>query len=209
MEGSLSTARAPRGPYQVGIERRAQILDGAIQVFGSEGYTGTLKQVAELVGLTPAGITVHFGSKEGLLIEVLKSWGQAQLPLTEPSTFEDYLASWQQLMIYHTQHRGLLKLYLRLATEASSASHPAYAFVVERNRQTVQDLVTRLRSAVTAQEIIDLDDDEVMVEARELLAIVEGIEMQWILDERVDLVGIVSNYLSLMLNHLQRRKAPQ
>lgn len=202
-ERAVDAERGPRGPYRKGVERRAQILDSAVEVFGSEGYTGTLKQVADRVGVTPATVLVHFGSKEGLLIEVLRAWGDAQLPQNEPSTFDDYLASWRRLMRYHIEHRGLLKLYLRLATEATTDSHPAHAFIVERNRRTLDGVLTRLHTAVAAGEVVPLGDEEVLAEARDLLGAVEGLEMQWVLDDRVDLVGLVSRYLELVLDRLR------
>jgi AcrR family transcriptional regulator len=207
-ERAVDAERGPRGPYRKGVERRAQILASAVEVFGSEGWTGTLKQVADRVGVTPAAVLVHFGSKEGLLIEVLRAWGDAQLPETEPSTFPEYLASWRRLMRYHTRNRGLLKLYLRLATEATTDSHPAHAFVVERNRRTLDGVLTRLHAAVEAGEIVRLGDEEVLAEARNLLAAVEGLEMQWVLDDRVDLVGLVSRYLDQVLERLRPPDPP-
>jgi AcrR family transcriptional regulator len=204
----MDAERGSRGPYRKGVERRAQILDSAVEVFGSEGWTGTLKQVADRVGVTPAAVLVHFGSKEGLLIEVLRAWGDAQLPEDEPATFVDYLASWRRLMRYHVGNRGLLKLYLRMATEATTDSHPAHAFITERNRRTLDAILTRLHAAVAAGEVVHLDEADVLAEARGLLAAVEGIEMQWVLDDRVDLVGLVSRYLDQVLQRLRPAAGP-
>lgn len=199
----MNEQRGPRGPYRKGVERRAQIVESASRVFAAEGYHGTLKQVADLVGVTPAAVVALFGSKEGLLIEVLQAWGTAQLPPSEPTGVEDHLASWRRLMTYHVAHRGLLRLYLRLATEATSPSHPAHGWIVERNRATVHGLESHLRAAAAAGEIADLGDARIAAEARNLLAVVEGLEMQWILDERVDLVGLVSLALEQALGRLR------
>lgn len=199
----MNEQRGPRGPYRKGVERRAQILDSASRVFAAEGYHGTLKQVADLVGVTPAAVVARFGSKEGLLVAVLQAWGEAQLPEAEPSTLEEHLASWRRLVAYHLEHRGLLRLYLRLATEATSSSHPAHDWIVERNRATVHEIESHLSAAAAAGEIADLGDVRIAAEARTLVAVIEGIEMQWILDERVDLVGLVSLALEQALRRLR------
>ena len=44
-----------------------------MNVFGARGYNkGALVEVAEQAGMTHAGVLHHFGSKEGLLVAMLK-----------------------------------------------------------------------------------------------------------------------------------------
>lgn len=201
----MANPRGPRGPYKTGIDRRAQILEKAIEVFGARGYSGsTLREIADLVGVTPAAITVHFAGKEGLLVEVLRFWGERQMPTVVPVDLNQFFKSLRVLMEYHRENRGLLQLYLRLQTEASEESHPAHAFVVARNRETLDGFVSRLRRASDSGEISPLGDAAVEQEARSLLAVIEGIEMQWILDPAVDLVGVVGQYLELTTQRLRR-----
>ena len=53
---------------QRGVERRARILDAALELFAEQGFILTsLPMIAELVGITHAGTLHHFGSKEGVL----------------------------------------------------------------------------------------------------------------------------------------------
>ncbi|MBM7331758.1 helix-turn-helix transcriptional regulator, partial [Agrobacterium sp. S2] len=55
------------------LERRREILRAAMTTFGSKGYkNGPLTEIAEQVDMTHAGILHHFGSKDQLLLEVLK-----------------------------------------------------------------------------------------------------------------------------------------
>ena len=62
--------RQPRSRPQT-LTRRREILDAAVEIFGSKGYAnGTLVEIADQVGMTHAGILHHFGSKDQLLLEV-------------------------------------------------------------------------------------------------------------------------------------------
>src|SRR5262245_1264016 len=55
------------------VERRKELLEAAVEVFGAKGFAnGTLVEIAEQVGMTHAGVLHHYGSKEQLLMEVLR-----------------------------------------------------------------------------------------------------------------------------------------
>ena len=50
------------------VDRKAEILNAAVELFGTLGYYGTsLQKIADRVGLTKAGVLHYVGSKEGLL----------------------------------------------------------------------------------------------------------------------------------------------
>ena len=54
------------------VDRRAEILNAAVELFGTLGYYGTsLQKIADRVGLTKAGVLHYVGSKEGLLTAAL------------------------------------------------------------------------------------------------------------------------------------------
>jgi len=102
-----------RGPYKRGIERRRQVVATATEVFGEHGFRGgTLQQVADRVGGTPAAVLKLFGTKEKLLIAVLDHWGVMTREIVAQGTVENaYLDGFNRLMSYHVEHKGLLQLY--------------------------------------------------------------------------------------------------
>ncbi len=74
MPARSSASRAVR-PRPSTAARRQDILRAAMQVFGSKGYRqGSLSEVAELVGMTHAGVLHHFGTKVQLLSEVQSTY---------------------------------------------------------------------------------------------------------------------------------------
>ena len=53
-------------------DRRAEILDAAVKVFSEAGFHGgSLREIAERVGLSQPGLLHHFANKEHLLEAVL------------------------------------------------------------------------------------------------------------------------------------------
>lgn len=54
---------ARRGSYAKGVARREEILESALDVIGRKGYqNASLKEIAEVVGVTPAALLHYFGS---------------------------------------------------------------------------------------------------------------------------------------------------
>ena len=70
---SRPAAERVQRPQARTTERREAVLKAAMNVFGARGYNkGALVEVAEQAGMTHAGVLHHFGSKEGLLVAMLK-----------------------------------------------------------------------------------------------------------------------------------------
>ena len=197
----MSTARSPRGPYRNGIARRKQILAKAGEVFATYGYlAGSLRQIALEVGVSPAALTRHFDSKEDLLIEVLKLWGEETGSATAGlGSGIGYFEGQSSLMRYHLAHRGYLELFLRLSAEASNPAHPAATFIRERNRRTLELFISNLNEAIAAGDIAAMSNDEVEQECRLLISVMDGLELQWLLDPNVELVALFERHQEQML----------
>jgi AcrR family transcriptional regulator len=79
----MTTRGAPTRPdrpagspalLQVEPGRRGEILDAALSVFVEKGYEGgTMRDIAQRVGVTEPAIYRHFASKEELFLELLRS----------------------------------------------------------------------------------------------------------------------------------------
>lgn len=194
-----------RGPYKNGIQRRQQILDKAVEIFGTYGYTaGSLRQIAAEVGVTPAALARHFDSKEDLLVEVLRYWENDNAHRSSgpaPSGVEA-IRDLADLMHYHVQHRGFLQLFLTLTVEATNPEHPARAFVVERYTSTRAEFARRIRDAIAAGQFAPLSAAERDAEARALIAMLDGLELQWLLDPAFDLIAAVDRFIEQTIKRL-------
>ncbi|GAB2586435.1 TetR/AcrR family transcriptional regulator [Microlunatus antarcticus] len=194
----MSTPSVARGPYRNGIRRREQIVAKASEVFGELGYVGgSLRTIAERVGVTPASLLQHFGSKEGLLEAVLEDWSEqtgAQYLGTDLHGLAAFEA-FRELMAFHLEHRGLLELFLTMAAEATNVAHPARRFIQQRYASGLARQAHALSEARDTGEVGPLTDEQIGAEASMFYAVLDGLELQWLLDSRVDLVGLFDRYL--------------
>ena len=115
-----STVRS-RGPYRTGVRRREQIIEAATAVFAEYGYAGgSVRTIADRIGVSPASLLQHFGSKEGLLMAVLAEWDRhtVDTSLTDVTGL-DYFRRLPEVMATHLENRGLLELFSTIAAANS------------------------------------------------------------------------------------------
>jgi AcrR family transcriptional regulator len=186
-----------RGPYRNGIRRRDEIVEAAIEVFAEFGYAGgSIRTIAARVGVSPATLLSHFGSKEGLLMAVLEEWSRRTTAASlEGSSGVAYFRRFPEVMQFHLDNRGLLELFTTLAADASSPSHPARTFIQRRYLESMGTLCLQLARAVADGEIPPLSRAQIEREARLLTAMLDGIGLQWLLDPSTDLVGDVTAFI--------------
>ncbi len=197
MTSAGNTVRS-RGPYRTGVRRREQIIEAATAVFAEYGYAGgSVRTIADRIGVSPASLLQHFGSKEGLLMAVLAEWDRhtVDTSLTDVTGL-DYFRRLPEVMATHLENRGLLELFSTIAAEASSPTHPARDFIQRRYAFNLATLAAHLRQAVDTGEIAPLTPAEIDQEVRLVTAVLDGIGLQWLLDPTTDFVGCVSSYIS-------------
>lgn len=177
---------AERGSYAKGVARREEILTAALDVFSREGYRGTsLREVAKQVGVSLPGLMHYFESKEHLLTAILQKRDQVDAEAYSPDG--DFLDGLILIMRHNRDVPGLVQLFITLAAAAEDTSHPAHPFFVERYDVVISTLADTIRdrqAAGTARA--DLDPDHI---ARVLIALADGIQIQWALDRSVDMAG--------------------
>src|SRR3954470_4322003 len=195
MSSSTGTAR---GPYRSGIRRREQIVAGAISVFGEYGFAGgSIRTIANRVGVSHATLLQHFGSKEGLLTTVLQEWDRQTVEARLAGAVGlDYFRRLPEVMTAHLANRGLLELFTTIAAEASSPTHPAHAFIQRRYTDNLATLATHLQQAVDTGDVAPLPPTEIDIEVRLVTAVLDGIGLQWLLDPSTDVTASVKTYIN-------------
>ena len=192
-----ATDEPNRRPYSNGVRRREEIVRAATDVFGEFGYAGgSIRAIAARVGVSPATLLQHFGSKEGLLLAVLEEWSHRTTAASlEGSSGLAFFRRFPEVMQFHIDNRGLLELFTTSAAEASSPSHPAREFIRRRYVDSMGNLCGHLAQAVADGEIAPLTPAEIEREARLLTAMLDGIGLQWLLDSSTDMVGDATFYI--------------
>ncbi|WP_243696076.1 TetR/AcrR family transcriptional regulator [Labedella phragmitis] len=175
--------RRPRGSYAKSVDTQEAILDAALGVFAQNGFrSGSLREIAQRVGISEAGLLHHFESKARLLAAVLDRRDELARAIV-PSTSEDGVKTLRGLIAlarFNASEPAVVELFCTLSAEATSATHPAHAYFIRRYetvRATVfaafSDLEGRglLRSGVTPDGA-----------SRATIAIMDGLQIQWLLD---------------------------
>jgi AcrR family transcriptional regulator len=193
--------RGPRGPYAKSEQTRKAILDAALKVFAESGYrSGSLRNVADRVGMSEAGLLHHFPSKSALLEAVLErrdEQTQEQFDF-DPSHGVEVLRSLVKLADYNASTPGVVELFCTLSAEATSPEHPANAYFKGRYE------FTRNMTLVAFRELADAGGlhEGVTPEAasRGVIALMDGLQIQWLLDRNsVDMAGDLRQYLGTLV----------
>jgi AcrR family transcriptional regulator len=187
----------PRGAYAKTSKTRAAILEAALAVFARGGFrSGSLREIAEAVGMSEAGLLHHFPSKSALLAEVLELRDEHSLelvPIDGPEPLET-LRGLVKLARYNASVPGVVELYCTLSAEATTPGHPAHAYFVGRYGTTVENLTSSFERC--AERGLLHEGVRPASAARATIALMDGLQVQWLLDrDSVDMAEELEAYL--------------
>ena len=189
--------RGPRGPYAAGREAQASIVDAARAVFAEKGFRGgSLRDVGERAGVSAANVVHHFGSKERLLVAVLEArdFGSSiELGMVERYEQGEAVAALRDLVRANAQDRPLVQLFSTLAAEATELEHPAHEYFRSRY-EDIRGYVTAAVEAARAHGAIPPGPEPELVAAA-LVAVMDGLQTQWLLDETFDMAAAFDAHL--------------
>lgn len=183
--------------------RRREIIQTAFEVFAERGFRGaSVDQVAQRVGLTKAGVLHYFSSKEALLVAVLQErdresasigarWDDSADPL------HGRLAGLREVVVQNTSQQGLVQAFTVLSAESVTEGHPAQDYFRQRYRYARQRLAEVAKTAVP-----ELSDGDALRAASLVLAVMDGLQLQWLLDpDQVDMAEAFTLFARLF-DHL-------
>ncbi|WP_455604843.1 TetR/AcrR family transcriptional regulator [Cellulosimicrobium funkei] len=206
-----AAAPDPARGYAKGRAKREEILQAAVVLFGEVGFhAASLRELASRVGMSHPGLLHHFPTKAALLEAVLdhrETVDRADLEedLARGTDFFDALV---RLVERNALRRPIVELFTALAAEATSPDHPAHAYFVERYESTVARIGEQLSRRARSGGLRDGVEPDVA--ARQLVALMDGLQVQWLLSldrprpERVDMAADLRAYLRLVLSDAER-----
>lgn len=192
------TTRGRRGPYAKSAERRSAIIDAGVRVFSTRGYrAGSVQNIAAEAGISLSGLLHHFPSKEELLAEILAY--RDEEAETYVGSGEDVraesLAGLVELVAHNQRVPGLVELFCVLSAEATDPAHPAHDLMVARFARVRAAIAAAFRDAEARGLLADgVDPDGA---AREAVAVMDGLQLQWILEGRTfDMAARLRSHLA-------------
>lgn len=185
----------PRGGDSA--EVRARIVRAAIELIGRQGYGATsMAQIAKAAGISATGLVHHFPVKEDLYAAVLRERDELDRAayLSAAEVPWGALESVVSLARANAQRPEMVRLFSSVAGEATAAAHPGNAWL----REHYQRMFTQLCSAMRADQRAGAARADLPVErvAREIAALMDGYQTQWLLDPSFDMAGALAERIA-------------
>ena len=204
---SVESVQQPAPRSNAGRSRaaRERVLESALNAFASNGYSGSsLAGIAARAGLTTAGLLHHYASKEDLLLAVLVERDRLdgeRFHLRDLVGLEalDHLV---QLVQWNASRQGLIQAFTVLMGESTADDHPARSWFQNRYPRRRANLAAALQAGIDTGEI--RGDVDCRAVAAEVLAMMDGLQVQWVLDpEHIDMPAIFADYVDRLRRTLR------
>lgn len=190
---------AVRGSYIKGVAKREEILSVALEVVAAKGYgRATVRELAEAVGLTQAGLLHYFSSKEELFTEILRlrderdSGGYANTAGPAVDMVDAYVGT----IRHNAQVPGLVQLFARLSAEATDSESLAHDYFASRYATLREYIATSIRAMQQSGDLpAHVDPDAV---ARIFIAVSDGLQTQWLIEPNFEMADVMT-YLAQQL----------
>lgn len=185
---------SPRTQYAKGVAKRDEILRAALKVFTENGYLKTsIRDIAEASNLSQAGLLHYFGSKEELLVAVLQRREDEHAAIRGD---EDAVDDLFQRVGGNVEAPGLAQLFATMSTAAIAEGHPAHAFFAQHYDDLRAELAAALRHRQEEGSLDAAVDADRL--ASVLVAAADGLQIQWLVDEQLDMPGALEYLWSLV-----------
>lgn len=189
-------SRSPKG-----VAQRARILDTAFSVLVEHGYERTsLQRIARAAGVTTSGVMHYFASKAELFTEVLK---YRRRDWDERRPAGDAIVNYVEASADNADRDGLVRLFHHLAVDGTDAPGPVRSFFTDHYEQAVRRLSRSIR-----ERRPDLDERSVRSRARAVVALSDGLQLQWLYDRDLDLYDEYRRAVELLIEHPTNHPAP-
>ncbi|GAB2695818.1 AcrR family transcriptional regulator [Microbacterium marinum] len=190
-----------RGPYAKTAARQREILDAAGEVFATHGYrSGSLKEIADRVGIDASTILHHFANKSVLLQRVLEDRDAlsprdaAPQPAAGPA---DTPAAFLRLARANERIPGIVELYTLLAAESATPGHPSHQYFHDRYARVRSEFTAAFAEMADAGLLRPGVDPEFA--AVSTLSVWDGAQVQWMHDPgAVDVTETLRRQLELL-----------
>lgn len=167
------------------VLKRREILRAASEVFGMKGSAkGTLEEIANKVGMTRAGILHHFGSKRALLLAVLQyrdSSAVADLEYHHMPGGADLFRHLKATAHRNEERPGIVYTFVTLSAESITEDNPGHDYFLQRYGN-LRDEIAEALIDMAKERRATINMDKVLMASASILAVMDGLQLQWLLD---------------------------
>jgi AcrR family transcriptional regulator len=159
------TGHLPRTPRSDALDNRARILDAARAVFGEQGLSTPMREIARHAGVGPATLYRHFPTKRDLIVETFAEQRRAchaivRDALADPDPWRGFRSLVEEICELHAHSRGFADAFMAAFPEAVD-------FTADRERtlRAVDELARRARETGRLRPGFVVDDLVLMLMA--------------------------------------------
>jgi AcrR family transcriptional regulator len=177
----------PRGAYAKTGRFRAEVLDAALGIVAEQGFdAATLQLIADAVGRSKAGLLHHFGTRERLMLDIVRHRDETDSELFPPDPAGSFSAT-IDLTAHNATVPGLIALFTVVAAlaAADTTATERREFFAARYARTRAGLARRIAGAQALGRI--RDDIHPDTAATLLVGAMDGLQTQWLLDDSIDM----------------------
>ncbi|AXK44220.1 TetR/AcrR family transcriptional regulator [Brachybacterium saurashtrense] len=185
----------PRGQDSAVVREAA--LVAAMELIARQGFAATsMSQVAHAAGISPSGLAHHFRSKQALLGAVLARRDELDAVPPRPDEDEPWRAYRElvDLARHNMDNRQIVALFMTMVGEAVAPEHPAHEWMLRHYRDVLAQLTAQVRTDQEAGRV--REDAPAERIARETIALMDGLQVQWLLDPEVDMSRAMAEHLA-------------
>lgn len=185
------------GKVSKGERTRERILSSALTLFSEKGFaTTSVRDIAAHAGITHAGLLHHFPSKDEMLVRVLAYREQQEHTRRGQleSASAEQLFHWLiEIVEQNIADPARMRLFAKISAEATDPDHPARAYFTARYATLVAEFERVLTDRfTTTPPLITITPREA---AESILALSDGLQMQWLLGEDLDMSAILRRHI--------------
>ncbi len=191
--------------------RRRQIVETAIQTIATQGFSqASLAEIAKKAGISKGVISYHFSGKEDLVEEILRSLLSKPAEFVKervsrfdkaPDKLRAYVEANFEFMKAHRDHYvALVDLWGHRGSPGES--NPFNREAYEPSRHYLAHILEQGRERGELRHV------PVPTTASLIQATIDGVMLQWVLDEQaIDLDTSSQEVLEMILNHVIPRSS--
>ncbi len=201
-----SAAPSGRASYAKSRDTRARILAAALAEASDSGFHKTsVARIAERAGVAVGNLHYHFGSRHGLLRELMGSLVgdlMSRLDAADPDDGADFFDRQRAGLLVYLDYLRANPAYVRLADEVKLHEPDLYRRAVAG---WLERMAARIRVGIEQGSLRPMDDAEIAAQAHFLLGARHFLEQMM---ESADGLGgeaVVDAYLALVRDGLGRR----
>lgn len=175
---------------------RETILSTATRLIQESGVRAlTLDKVAAACGIAPSALTHHFASKDELLTALIARRDEVQeaRTVTRDMPGREVLRAWVGLSAHNVQDRHMVELFAMVSVAAGAEDHPAHDFFAARYVALTEMLEGSFAQVKESGGLRDGVDPGVA--AQQIVALTDGLQVQWMLDPSVDMPTLLRAHL--------------